>query len=163
MAERHNRSGGPLLRHTIDSLITERATRYFQHIMDFGVDTPPDSATRTIGEVTPLASRSTCIDLFCGAGGLSEGFRQAGFHVLVGQDIDEVAGATFTATHSGAKFLGGPIQKLGPEAILRAARAKPGEIDALVGGPRARRSRISQHNHIVSPHNLVDSSVMCLS
>ena len=39
----------------------------------------------------------TAIDLFCGAGGLSEGFRQAGFHVLAGQDYDEKAGATWVA------------------------------------------------------------------
>ena len=57
MAEKHNRSGGPLLRHTIDSLITERATRYFQHIMDFGVDRPLDPATRPAGEVAPLVAR----------------------------------------------------------------------------------------------------------
>ena len=53
----------------------------------------------------------TAIDLFCGAGGLSEGFRQAGFHVLVGNDYDTAAGATFEATHSEAKFLPGSIQK----------------------------------------------------
>ena len=49
----------------------------------------------------------TVIDLFCGAGGLSEGFRQAGFHVLAGQDYDDMAGRTFSATHHEARFIGG--------------------------------------------------------
>ena len=44
-------------------------------------------------------SKLTAVDLFCGAGGLSEGFRQAGFNVLVGQDYDAAAGKTFEATH----------------------------------------------------------------
>ena len=59
----------------------------------------------------------TAIDLFCGAGGLSEGFRQAGFHVLAGQDYDDQAGATFAATHPEATFIGGPIQDVTPEQL----------------------------------------------
>ena len=39
----------------------------------------------------------TAIDLFCGAGGLSEGFRQAGFHVLAGNDLDPFAADTYVA------------------------------------------------------------------
>src|SRR5438046_117756 len=34
-------------------------------------------------------------DLFCGAGGMSEGFRQAGCRILVGSDIDPDACATY--------------------------------------------------------------------
>ena len=32
----------------------------------------------------------TVIDLFCGAGGLSEGFRQAGYDVLAGNDFSRL-------------------------------------------------------------------------
>lgn len=77
----------------------------------------------------------TAIDLFCGAGGLSDGFRQAGFHVLAGQDYDERAGATFAATHPEATFVGGPIQNVTPEMLLKAAGKKQGQIDVIVGGP----------------------------
>jgi DNA (cytosine-5)-methyltransferase 1 len=87
----------------------------------------------------------TTIDLFCGAGGLSEGFRQAGFHVLAGQDYDAAAGATFAATHGGAGFIGGPIQKVTPEALLQAARAGQGQIDVIVGGPPCQGYSVYNH------------------
>lgn len=83
----------------------------------------------------------TVIDLFCGAGGLSEGFRQADFHVLAGQDYDDRAGETFSATHPEAKFIGGPIQDVTAQQLLKAAGVKKGEIDVIVGGLRARAIR----------------------
>lgn len=87
----------------------------------------------------------TAIDLFCGAGGLSEGFRQAGFHVLAGQDFDDQAGATFAATHHEATFIGGPIQDVRPQDLLKAAGAKRGEIDVIVGGPPCQGYSVYNH------------------
>jgi DNA (cytosine-5)-methyltransferase 1 len=87
----------------------------------------------------------TVIDLFCGAGGLSEGFRQAGFHVLAGQDMDEAAGKTFSSTHSEAKFMGGPIQNVTAQALLKAAGVKRGEIDVMVGGPPCQGYSVYNH------------------
>ncbi len=78
------------------------------------------------------ANLPTAIDLFCGAGGLSEGFRQAGFRVLVGNDADKFAGVTYTVTHCGAVFLPGPIQSLSAADFLRAAKLRKGELDALL-------------------------------
>lgn len=92
------------------------------------------------------ANRSlTAIDLFCGAGGLSEGFRQAGFHVLAGQDFDEQAGKTFLATHPEATFVGGPIQNVSPQMLLKAAGVKKGEIDVIVGGPPCQGYSVYNH------------------
>lgn len=87
----------------------------------------------------------TAVDLFCGAGGLSEGFRQAGFHVLAGQDFDHTAGTTFTATHPEARFIPGPIQEVGVSDLLRATGLKRGEVDVLIGGPPCQGYSVYNH------------------
>ncbi len=87
----------------------------------------------------------TIVDLFCGAGGLSEGFRQAGCHVLVGNDYDAAAGETFRATHSEAKFLPGAIQHHSSEDFLKAAGLKRGGLDCLVGGPPCQGFSVNNH------------------
>jgi DNA (cytosine-5)-methyltransferase 1 len=87
----------------------------------------------------------TAIDLFCGAGGLSEGFRQAGFHVLVGQDYDDRAGQTFAATHPEARFVGGPIQAVTSAELLEAAGRKRGQVDVIVGGPPCQGYSVYNH------------------
>lgn len=92
-----------------------------------------------------MRKNMTVIDLFCGAGGLSEGFRQAGFHVLAGQDYDDQAGATFSQTHPEAKFIGGPIQNVTPEQLLKAAGVKRGAIDVIVGGPPCQGYSVYNH------------------
>jgi len=92
-----------------------------------------------------MAKGWTVIDLFCGAGGLSEGFRQAGARVLVGNDYDQVAGETFQATHPEAKFLSGPIQNFSVKDFLAAAGLKKGELDCLVGGPPCQGFSVYNH------------------
>jgi DNA (cytosine-5)-methyltransferase 1 len=90
-------------------------------------------------------SNLTAIDLFCGAGGLSEGLRQAGFHVLAGNDFSEAAGATYERTHREAKFLNGPIQNLLARDFLRASGLKSGQLDVLAGGPPCQAYSVYNH------------------
>ena len=52
------------------------------------------------------APRPRAIDLFCGAGGLSLGLRDAGFSVLVGADVDAHAVETHTANVGGLGYVG---------------------------------------------------------
>nr|WP_316654646.1 DNA cytosine methyltransferase [uncultured Gellertiella sp.] len=87
----------------------------------------------------------TVVDLFCGAGGLSEGFRQAGFQVLAGSDFDDSAGKTFAATHPESVFLPGRIQDLKVSKLLDVTGVKPGELDVLVGGPPCQGYSVYNH------------------
>jgi DNA (cytosine-5)-methyltransferase 1 len=87
----------------------------------------------------------TAIDLFCGAGGLSAGFRQAGYHVVAGNDLDEMAGRTFASTHKEAKFLPGPIQNYHVTDFLKVAGLKPGKLDVLIGGPPCQGFSVYNH------------------
>lgn len=87
----------------------------------------------------------TAIDLFCGAGGLSEGLRQAGFTILAGNDIDTHAGATFATTHPEAKFLSGSIHEISAEDFLDATGLKKGELDCLAGGPPCQGYSVYNH------------------
>ena len=52
------------------------------------------------------------VDLFCGAGGFSEGFRQAGFDIIFGVDIWRPALLTFIANQSTAKTVGRNIKEI---------------------------------------------------
>ena len=89
--------------------------------------------------------RWTAIDLFCGAGGLSEGFRQAGFHVLAGNDIDTHAAETFVANHCEAEFLPGPIEDINARAFLAASDLRKRELDCLIGGPPCQAFSVYNH------------------
>lgn len=87
----------------------------------------------------------TVVDLFSGAGGLSEGFRQAGAQVLAANDFDMAAGQTFSSTHPEAVFLGGPIQDISADDFLKASGLIRGELDCLVGGPPCQGFSVYNH------------------
>lgn len=87
----------------------------------------------------------TAIDLFCGAGGLSEGFRQAGFRVLVGNDINNFAGQTFVSTHPHAAFFDAPISEISADDFLKASGLSRAELDCLVGGPPCQAFSVYNH------------------
>jgi DNA (cytosine-5)-methyltransferase 1 len=77
----------------------------------------------------------TSIDLFCGAGGITEGFRQAGFHCVLANDFDLRAMQTFKANQDCAEAVCAPVEELDPGKLRRALSLARGEVDCLVGGP----------------------------
>jgi DNA (cytosine-5)-methyltransferase 1 len=86
-----------------------------------------------------------CIDLFCGAGGLSEGFRQNGFDILLANDFDTWCEATYKLNHPETKFISGPVQDISAEKILSELNIKPGELDCIIGGPPCQAFSVYNH------------------
>lgn len=72
------------------------------------------------------------IDLFCGAGGLSQGLAHAGFRIALGTDWDKHALASFTANHE-APGLQGDIRELSGSDLL--TEASLSHVDVIAGGP----------------------------
>jgi DNA (cytosine-5)-methyltransferase 1 len=79
------------------------------------------------------SSRPVLIDLFCGAGGLSEGLTQAGFDPRVAIDFDANALKTYAANHPDTKIIHGDIAKVTGAELKQLARTN--DIDLVAGGP----------------------------
>lgn len=89
------------------------------------------------------------IDLFCGAGGMSEGILQAGFHIIFSNDISESAAETYRKRHEQLGLIQGKntwlevddIKNISGDlikakiAVLEDFKEKEIKIDALFGGP----------------------------
>lgn len=72
------------------------------------------------------------LDLFCGAGGLSLGFKMAGFNIVGGIDFDKEAIETHKLNFSHGFHFCGDISKIDDEFILKTFEDK---IDVIIGGP----------------------------
>ncbi|SFN24979.1 DNA (cytosine-5)-methyltransferase 1 [Nitrosospira briensis] len=75
------------------------------------------------------------IDLFSGAGGITEGFRQAGYQCLYGNDCMMEAMKTFEHNHPEAWSDWRNIEDVKPIEIRSKLKLEKGELDVLVGGP----------------------------
>jgi DNA (cytosine-5)-methyltransferase 1 len=87
---------------------------------EYRADTPGRSVERNIG---PLV----VVDLFCGAGGFSEGFRQAGLRVSCAVDNWHPAVATHQHNHPETRTLERDVLSLRPSEL--------GRVDVLIGSP----------------------------
>ncbi len=80
--------------------------------------------------------RPRVVDLFSGAGGLSEGFHRAGFEVAAAVDMDPVALRTYWLNHASVRderILCKDIRELDEKDIRRVAGRR--RIDVLIGAP----------------------------
>lgn len=77
----------------------------------------------------------TCIDLFSGAGGLSEGLEEAGFHSLFASEIVDRYAETYKRNHPSAEVCVDDIRAVDPASVRKGLGLAIGELDLLAGGP----------------------------
>lgn len=80
--------------------------------------------------------RFKVLDLFCGAGGLSRGFMDAGFDVVLGVDMNDHALETFKNNHDNSEIMKLDLfEHKNIDKIQVFLKERDIEIDVLVGGP----------------------------
>jgi len=78
----------------------------------------------------PKRNKASVVDLFCGAGGLSHGFKLEGFQLAAGIDMDEVCRFPYE-TNNGVPFIRKDVSTLKADYIERLFT--PGLVRILVG------------------------------
>lgn len=98
-----------------------------------------------------LRGSALAIDLFCGCGGLTEGLKQAGIHVIAAVEIDAKAQATYSLNHPSVSLYKNDIRRLDPKAMMEQIGIKRGELTLLAGCPPCQGfSRLRTRNKVTS-------------
>ena len=79
--------------------------------------------------------KPSAIDLFCGAGGVSEGLRQAGFKVVGAVDFDATACSAYRLNHNRVRLWRKDITRLSGTYIMKALKLQPGQLNLLAACP----------------------------
>lgn len=98
----------------------------------------------------------TSLDLFAGAGGLSEGLREAGFTSLYANEISPRYAQTYAVNHPGTHVDSRDIRMVDARKVRALLGLKRGELDLIAGGPPCqgfsinapKRSTDDSRNHL---------------
>ena len=96
--------------------------------------------------------RYNVLDLFCGAGGLSYGFENTGYNILLGIDNDAKALETFRANHTNAQSICGDITEITYEHDIQPL-LNGKKIDVIIGGPPCQGFSLSGPRNFDDPRN----------
>lgn len=99
------------------------------------------------------------VDLFCGAGGLSKGFMDAGFNILVGVDNDQAALNTFALNHKGAIALNADLSRQETFDKIKEL-AGNNEIDVVIAGPPCQGFSVTGPRNFDDPRNKLYLAVL---
>lgn len=103
-----------------------------------------------------MSSNLQFIDLFAGAGGLSEGLTEAGFHSLFANEIAPTYARTYAHNHVGSKVMTADIRDLDANKVREELGMEKGKLDLIAGGPPCQgfsinapvRSTSDKRNHL---------------
>lgn len=105
-----------------------------QLLKQVGNAVPPLFAYQIASKIIEISGCTKTVDLFCGAGGLTCGFKNAGMKSLLATDIDEAACATIAINNMEIPVLCGDIVNQNiKEEVIKIAKNYGAEI--ICGGP----------------------------
>lgn len=109
---------------------------------------------RIVAAVSGPRFRLTAVDLFCGAGGLSQGLHDAGFELIAAADHDPDTCATHRLNFPGTAMVGGDLTDRENRAAVIEAVGSRG-LDLLAGGPPCQAfSQMRNHDRLIEdPRN----------
>ena len=93
------------------------------------------------------------IDLFCGCGGFSKGFEEAGYNIRFGIDMWNDAIVTYKQNFPNAAVMNEDITKISGKDILKASKLKKDEVDVIIGGPPCQGFSVSGKRMIDDERN----------
>lgn len=99
-----------------------------------------------------MPKKLNCIDLFCGCGGLSKGFLDAGYNVLVGVDNNQPALDTFSLNHNGGIALNADLSKQETFDEIKEL-AGNNTIDVIIAGPPCQGFSLTGPRNFDDPRN----------
>ncbi len=98
------------------------------------------------------------IDLFCGCGGFSQGFLQAGYNPLLGVDMWNDATTTYKYNFPNSEIINADITHISTDELIKASKVSNEEIDGIIGGPPCQGFSISGKRLIDDPRNILYKS-----
>lgn len=102
-----------------------------------------------------MGENFTAIDLFAGCGGLSEGLRQAGFHVIAAVEVNKHAAETYAANHRETLLFDEDIRKLDIKKINELLKGE--KLYLLAGCPPCQgfssMRRLNRREPVDDPRN----------
>ncbi len=93
------------------------------------------------------------IDLFCGCGGFSKGFHQAGFNIVYGIDNWKDATVTYKHNFPTAVISNEDITSIRGKDILGSTGLSANDIDVIIGGPPCQGFSLSGKRMLEDPRN----------
>ena len=101
------------------------------------------------------------VDLFSGAGGLSRGFMDAGFNVVLGVDFDDAALKTFKENHGNAEAMKLDLfDHDNIDRIVEYLKENKINLDVLVGGPPCQGFSLAGKREEFDQRNILYSAMV---
>ena len=92
-------------------------------------------------------------DLFCGVGGLSLGFEQAGFRVALAADVEAENVRAYAKNFPEATVIDADLSTMTGRQLLSLTRLEDGDVDVVVGGPPCQGFSMIGSRRVHDPRN----------